>query len=231
MSLNKIFGLALIISVGWHLFWGLFFDLSLGEKQTFSGKEIIPVYYIGKGQIIKNKPTRVTGVASSLLTPSSLPQMDLIRPPLPKGKLPQTEEEMLTKRAKEISENKTEISLKKDFEPTIDRKNLPDWVLPEESSKNKEYPIKWESAKREVTQSYYPELPQWAEEIWLKSNVILQFTVSANGEVKGITTEKSSGDAKLDLLAMNSLRRWKFLPSDKNEEAKGIITINFKKKE
>ncbi|MDD5454665.1 MAG: TonB family protein [Candidatus Ratteibacteria bacterium] len=227
MSLNKIFGLALIISVGWHIFWGLFFDLSLEEKQTVPGREIIPVYYIGKGQIIKDRTTRVTGMASSILPPPSLPQIDIIQPPLPEKKLPQTEEEMLAQRAKEIKEYKTEISSKSNLEPTTGRKYLPNWILPKESSKNKEEPIKWETGKREVIQSYYPSMPQWAQEAGIISNVTLRFIVSGDGEVKEIRTEKSSGDTKLDLLATSYLRRWKFLPSDKNEKATGIITINF----
>lgn len=231
MSLNKVFGLALILSVGWHLFWGLFFDLSLEEKQMDSGKQIIPVYYIGKTPISKDRTIRGIGLASSVFPPSTLPEIDIIRPPLPSRNLPQTEKEMLAQRTKEIAEYKAEIVFKKDFEPTIDRKSLPDWVLPEESSKKKEEPIKWKMGKREVIQSYYPSLPQWAEEAGLISSVTLQFTVSANGEVKEIRTEKSSGEARLDLLAINYLRRWQFLPSDKNEESKGLITIDFGRKQ
>jgi len=224
MRLNKIFALALIVSAGWHIFWGLFFDLSLEDKQSVSNKEIIPVYYLSKSQIAKDRKPRITGIASSILPSTSLPQTDIMRPPFPEKKLPQTEQEMLDQRAKEVAEYKSEISLKKDFEPTIDRKT-PDWTLPEKSSKEKGNPIKWETIKREIIQSYYPPLPEWAKEIGLTSNVTLQFTVAVNGEVKKIKTEKSSGDARLDLLASNALRRWKFLPSDK--EAKGSIIINF----
>jgi TonB family protein len=227
MSLNKVFGLALILSVGWHLFWGLLFDLSLDEKQIDSGKRIVPVYYIGKSSTPKDRTIRGIGIASSILSPSNLPQIDIIQPPFPSRKLPQTEEEMLAQRTKEMAEYKTEISLKKDPEPTIDRKSLPDWVLPEESSKEKEYPIKWETKKREVTQSYYPPMPEWAKEAGIISNVTIKFTVSAKGEVKEIRTEKSSGEARLDLLAINYLRRWQFLPSDKNEESKGSLTVDF----
>jgi len=227
MSLNKVFGLALILSVGWHLFWGLLFDLSLEEKQIDSSKQIVPVYYIGNSFIPKDRTIRGIGIASSILPPSDLPKMDIIQPPFPSRKLPQTEEEMLAQRTKEIAEYKTEVPLKKDFEPTIDRKSLSNWVLPEESLKKKEYSIKWETEKREVAQSYYPPMPKWAEEAGIISNVTLQFIVSVNGEVKEIRIEKSSGETELDILATNYLRRWQFLPSDKNEQSKGLITINF----
>ncbi|MFH1548734.1 MAG: TonB family protein [Candidatus Omnitrophota bacterium] len=227
MHLSKIFGLALILSVGWHLFWGLLFDLSLDEKQLDSGKQIVPVYYIGNSSILKDKTIRGIGTASSVFPSPNLPEIDIIRPPLPSRKLPQTEEDMLAQRTKEITEYKTEIPFKEDLEPIIDRKFLPDWVLPEESLKEKKQPIKWKTEKREVIQSYYPPMPQWAQEAGIISNVTLQFSVSAKGEVKEIQTEKSSGEAKLDLLAINYLRRWQFLPSDKNEESKGLITIDF----
>ncbi len=227
MSLNKPFGLALILSVGWHLFWGLFFDLSLEEKQVCSDKQSVSVYYAGKSPIAKYTAMHEVGITSSVLPPPSLPKTDILRPPLPSKNLPQTEDEILSQRTKELNEYKMEIVFKEDLEPTIYRKPLPDWVLPEESIKQKEEIINWETGKREVVQSYYPPLPEWAKEAKIISKVTIQFTVSANGEVKEAQVEKSSGETRLDILATNYLRRWKFVPSDKNEESKGSIIINF----
>ena len=229
MRFSRTFGLALILSVGWHLFWGLFFDLSLGEK-VLSPDKITPVYYVGKSLNSKGKIIREAGT-NSVLPPFNLPKIDLIQPPLPSKKLPGIEEEMLDKRAKEIAEYKTEISLKKDLASNLDRKPLPLWNLPKKSPKEKVYPIRWQGEIREIEHSYYPPYPDWAEEAGITSNVILKLLVAKDGNVKEVRVEKSSGETKLDLLAVNYLRRWQFLPSTKNSESAGLITIEFRRKE
>ncbi len=138
--------MALVLSTGWHLFWGLFFDLSLEEKVS-SPIKIIPVYYVGRSLSPKGKIIREAGT-NSVLPPFTLPKTDLIQPPLPSKKVPEIEKEMLDEKAKEIAEYKTEISLKKDLASNLDRKSLPSWVLPQKSAKEKEYPIKWEGDKK-----------------------------------------------------------------------------------
>lgn len=227
MGFNRIFGLALILSVVWHLSWSLFFDLSL-EKKVLSPEKITPVYYVGRSLSSKGKIATEAGI-SSVLPPFTLPKIDLIQPPLPSKKLPEIEEEMLDKRAKEIAEYKTEMSLKKDLASNLDRKALPHWVLPEKSPKEKEYPIRWEGEIREIIHSYYPPYPEWVEEAGITASVILKLLVSKDGNVKEVRVEKSSGEAGLDLLAINYLRRWQFLPS--NSESAGLITIEFRRKE
>jgi len=227
MRFNRIFGLALILSVVWHLSWGLFFDLSLGEK-VLSPDKITPVYYIGRSLSSKGKIVPEAGI-SSVLPPFTLPKIDLIQPPLPSKKLPGIEEERLDKRAKEIAEYKTEMSLKKDLASNLDRKPLPHWILPKKLHKEEGCPIQWEGEIREIVHSYYPPYPEWAEEAGITSSVILKLSVSKDGNVKEVRIEKSSGEAKLDLLAVNYLRRWQFLPL--NSESTGLIRIEFRRKE
>ncbi len=230
MRLSRTLGLALILSVGWHLFWGLFFDLSLEEKAVNSGGKIIPVvYYVGKSLAPKGRTMREAGTSSSF-SQLTLPKTSLIQPPIPSNKLPQVDKETLDKKAKEIAEYKTEISLNKKLEPKEERKFLPNWILPKKPSNEKEDPIQWQTEKREVVQSYYPPYPDWAEEAGIISNVTLQIKVSKQGDVIYIQIERSSGETKLDLLAMDYLRRWKFLPSSKDIVSTGSITIEFGRK-
>jgi TonB family protein len=230
MNFNKTFLLALIVSVAWHLFWGLFFNLSLG-KQLLSPGKIIPIYYVGRNLDSKGQIIREAGTVSSVFPPFTLPKIDFIQPPLPLEKLPEIEEEMLNKTVKEIAEYRTEISIKKGLGLNLDREPPSSWILPQESPKEKEYPIQWEGEKREIIYSYYPSYPRWAEEAGIISTVTLKFWVSRDGYIKDIKMDKSSGEAKLDLLAISYLRRWQFLPSIKNVESVGSITMKFRRKE
>ena len=215
----------MILSAGWHLFWGLFFDLSLEEKAENPGKQMIPVYYIGKSPISKNRTIRGGGTVTSVFPQFTLPKPELIQPPLPSQKSPEIEEEMLARKSQEIAEYKMEPISNKTLEPDEGRKSFSNWILPPKTSKAKQYPIIWEGKEREIIYSYFPPYPQWAQEKGITSSVILKFKVSNNGNVKEVRIDKSSGETKLDLLAIDYLRRWQFLPLD--SESAGLITMEF----
>jgi TonB family protein len=226
MRFSKTFLLALIISVGWHISWGLLFNLSLGKEFSIQGK-IIPIYYVGKNLSSNGQILNTRGTVSSVLPPFALPEISLIQPPMPSENLPETEKEILSKRVKYIETHRTEPSLKESIKAKFKRIPLSSWSLPEGTPENKEIFIQWEDEQRNPIHSHFPPYPEWAEEAEIRTSVTLKFWVSRKGKVKKVIVEKSSGEARLDILASNYLRRWEFSPSVENDISTGLITMNF----
>jgi len=218
-----------MVSVGWHLVFTLLFDLSLGEKFS-SVEKIIPVYYVGKSLSLKGKIT-LEGVSfQSVLPPFDLPNVEFIQPPLPSKKLPRMEES-LDELIQITSGYRKEEGVRKNLElkPDGKKKKEPEWILPEEPVKKGkvEHPLQWIQGSREVVFYYYPPYPDWAKVEGLLSEVILKFWASPDGYIKKVGIEKSSGNVKLDLLAVDYLRRWQFTPSPEGGESVGLITVKF----
>ncbi len=69
---------------------------------------------------------------------------------------------------------------------------------------------------RSIVYSEIPEYPQWAKTQGIESEVRMKFWVEPSGEVTNIDIIQKSGYLRLDLLAKNSLAKWKFTPLDKN---------------
>lgn len=84
---------------------------------------------------------------------------------------------------------------------------------------------------RGVLYKQLPEFPDWALARGMDASVVLKFTVSPDGGVKGdsLSTVRTSGDPRLDRLAMDALKGWRFepLPPDRSEDQTGQITMNF----
>lgn len=84
-------------------------------------------------------------------------------------------------------------------------------------------------ADRQVAAYDVPEFPAWARaQGVLEAAVSIRFFVDRDGNVMpDMRLEKSSGYGRLDRLAMDSLRNWKFAPIFTHERQWGIITFRF----
>lgn len=84
-------------------------------------------------------------------------------------------------------------------------------------------------ADRRVTASDIPPFPSWAHSQGiLEAAVSIRFTVNAEGAVMpGMRVERTSGYGRLDKLAMESLRNWRFEPLAGSGVQWGVITFRF----
>ena len=83
---------------------------------------------------------------------------------------------------------------------------------------------------REVLSRVVPSYPEWARSKGIEAKVVLQFTVSPEGQVKNnVSVVQTSGYTQMDKLAIDALLKWRFapLPDDQNRDETGTITFNF----
>jgi TonB family protein len=83
---------------------------------------------------------------------------------------------------------------------------------------------------RKILSRQLPEYPQWAEEKGIVAAVQIYFTVRPDGTIRStLRIEKSSGYSELDQLAKEALLKWRFSPSNANDESVswGEITFRF----
>ena len=67
---------------------------------------------------------------------------------------------------------------------------------------------------RSIVYSEVPDYPDWAKRQGIESEVRMKFWVEPSGEVVNIDVIQKSGYLRLDLLAKNSLAKWKFTTLD-----------------
>jgi TonB family protein len=84
-------------------------------------------------------------------------------------------------------------------------------------------------ADRKVAAYSVPTFPDWARNQGiLEADVAIRFTVDEDGNVMpGMRVENSSGYGRLDKLAMESLRSWRFAPKPGAGVQWGVITFRF----
>jgi len=83
---------------------------------------------------------------------------------------------------------------------------------------------------RQVLSRVVPSYPEWARSKGIEARVVLQFTVTPEGQVKNnISVAQTSGYTQMDKLAIDALLKWRFapLPDDQNRDETGTITFNF----
>jgi periplasmic protein TonB len=129
-----------------------------------------------------------------------------------------------------IPEQDTKVEEKDD---NISDKDLPgsdfgDDIVDLRPSKNLELfgPI----VNRRIVYSEVPEYPDWAKSQGVESEVRMKFWVEPDGKVVNAEVVQKSGYLRLDLLAINSLLKWKFTPLDeKDPQIKqwGEIVVRF----
>lgn len=100
---------------------------------------------------------------------------------------------------------------------------------PVEAEKKKGVEIEGPLADRKVVAYSIPEFPNWAKEQGvLEASVSIRFWVSKDGEVlQNMRIEHTSGYGRLDRLAMDSLKAWRFAPLLAEERQWGVITFRF----
>ncbi|MDD5656152.1 MAG: energy transducer TonB [Elusimicrobia bacterium] len=84
-------------------------------------------------------------------------------------------------------------------------------------------------ADRSVTAYDIPPFPDWAKQQGvIEAAVAIRFWVDPQGNVLSeLRVERTSGYPRLDRLAMDSLRRWRFAPIGTAERQWGVITFRF----
>lgn len=85
-------------------------------------------------------------------------------------------------------------------------------------------------SNRRVVARSIPQFPDWAREMGLvEAEIAVKFYVTPEGAVVGdsMRVERTSGYGRLDRLAMDHLRVWKFQPKAISGNEWGIITFRF----
>ncbi|MDE2142053.1 MAG: TonB family protein [Elusimicrobia bacterium] len=84
-------------------------------------------------------------------------------------------------------------------------------------------------ADRKVAAYAVPPFPDWAKNQGiLEADVAIRFTVDEDGAVMpGMRVENSSGYGRIDKLAMESLKSWRFVPKPGAGVQWGVITFRF----
>ncbi|MFA6004540.1 MAG: TonB family protein [Elusimicrobiota bacterium] len=97
------------------------------------------------------------------------------------------------------------------------------------AEKKKGVEIEGPLADRRVVSYSVPDFPAWAKQQgMLEAEVAIRFYVDREGSVlPDMRVERTSGYGRLDRLAMDHLRNWKFEPIASNERQWGIITFRF----
>lgn len=75
-----------------------------------------------------------------------------------------------------------------------------------------------------------PAYPQRSLQLGEEGTVTLRAVITAEGQVKSIEIQKSSGFSRLDQAALNAVRRWRFTPSKRGDtpvEGVAIIPMPF----
>lgn len=95
---------------------------------------------------------------------------------------------------------------------------------------NKAAQIAGPLSQRKIIRYYIPSFPDWAkEQRILEATVSIRFYVSRDGRVMSdLSVERSSGYGTLDRLAMETLKKWLFAPSNTGSDREwGIITFKY----
>lgn len=109
--------------------------------------------------------------------------------------------------------------------PPLDRRGGPQAL----AEKKKAVEIEGPLAGRQVVSYVLPEFPVWAREQGvLEAAVAIRFYVSPSGEVlPNMRVEQTSGYGRLDRLAMESLKKWRFALLAEEQKQWGVITFRF----
>lgn len=95
--------------------------------------------------------------------------------------------------------------------------------------KKKAVEIEGPLSSRRIVHSSLPSFPDWAREMGLvEAEVQIRFNVDPDGAVADdMRVERTSGYGRLDRLAMEHLKRWRFQPIGGQGREWGLITFRF----
>ncbi|WP_047538064.1 energy transducer TonB [Methylotenera versatilis] len=70
-----------------------------------------------------------------------------------------------------------------------------------------------------------PDYPPTSRRLGEEGRVLMKVLVSADGSAENVQIEKSSGSERLDNAAVNAVKRWRFIPAKKNNQALSAYVI------
>lgn len=70
-----------------------------------------------------------------------------------------------------------------------------------------------------------PDYPATSRRLGEEGRVLMKVLVSADGAADEVRIEKSSGSERLDNAAMQAVKRWRFIPANKNNQALSAYVI------
>jgi protein TonB len=183
---------------------------SLAQEQEVKKKEdVIP----------KEMPPKPKEKVEQLKNPAGkTKQVELptVRAKQPEPKVPESVEQKKEDSASKIfipeQKIETDKKVKENIVKDIPGGDFGDSVVDMRPSRNLEIfgPI----VNRSIVYSEIPDYPDWAKRQGIESEVRMKFWVEPSGEVVNIDVIQKSGYLRLDLLAKNSLAKWKFTPLD-----------------
>ncbi|HXK44890.1 MAG TPA: TonB family protein [bacterium] len=81
---------------------------------------------------------------------------------------------------------------------------------------------------RAIVSKVLPEYPAWAEQQNIEANIKIKIWVNKNGYVFSTEIIETTGYRKLDAIAEEALKKWKFSEIDKDVNVWAIVTIKFR---
>ncbi|HPO52430.1 MAG TPA: TonB family protein [bacterium] len=81
---------------------------------------------------------------------------------------------------------------------------------------------------RAIVSKVIPEYPAWAEKQNIEANVKIKIWVNKHGHVFSTEIIETTGYRKLDAIAEEALKKWKFTEIDKDIDVWAIVTMKFR---
>lgn len=231
------FGIGLIASLIWHLFWifsvAIFiaptsFSKGLSSNVTFLGaildeRAIFVHKDEGQAEIFTDEEFRLPALLETpYIFSEPDTEIDYIAEPILKSELKEKDFKLASK------------------DELIGIKQIPLKPFDKVSVSYKAYPLQIKGPVRFREVVYKPELPsylRWDEELGVDLDRLgdsfdmeLKFWVSAEGKVELVERVSSSGHPTVDLVGIRYLKGWQFAPlaaGESKEEQWGIVKLNF----
>ncbi|MCM8825614.1 MAG: TonB family protein [Candidatus Omnitrophica bacterium] len=83
---------------------------------------------------------------------------------------------------------------------------------------------------RPIISKILPEYPIWAEQQGIEFNVKIKIWVNKDGFVSATDIIETSGYRKLDIIAEEAIKKWRFAKIDKDISVWAIVTLKFRLK-
>lgn len=222
---NRILGISLMISVVWHLLWGLIPNVVL-VPEGIEPQRFPVIAFLGpilEETAFKRKALRQPDLLATL-------SRKILLSDEPELKMKLSEERVLDKN--------TDQSARKEgarrYRIYGARKSGLKYPQPEPGVISRpQFPFKIEGPAKDRPLAGYPlepTLPEWAKEKEsLEFALILSFWISPEGTVVGVEPEILSGYPEIDLLAIRYVHKLRFQPLQAETEKVGQWgTISFK---
>lgn len=91
-----------------------------------------------------------------------------------------------------------------------------------------DFEITGPGGSRLILSKVLPEYPLWAEKQNIEANVKIKIWVDKNGIVISTSIVETSGYRKLDMIAEEAMKKWKFSTIDKDLNVWAIVTLKFR---